>query len=68
MDPIVMEPLTLAPPAALVPYGTSEDETPTTKGFRQKESFPLGSQNAKSSNLKDNPVPTKTETWVMTLK
>ena len=34
MDPIVMEPLTLAPPAALVPYGTSEDETPAAKGFR----------------------------------
>ena len=56
MDPIDVEPLNSTLPATLMPYGTSEDETPIVEGFREKESFPLESQNSKSSNLKDNPI------------
>ena len=61
MDPILVEPLNSALPAALVPYGTFEDETPTTKGFGEKKRFPLKSQNVKSLNLEDNPIRTMVE-------
>ena len=56
MDPIDVEPLNSMLQATLLPYGTSEDETTIAEGFKEKESFPLESQNSKSSNLKDNPV------------
>ena len=54
-----MEPLNSAPLATL--YGTFEDETPTVEGFRDKENFPLESQNVKSSNLIDNQIRTSAE-------
>ena len=44
MDPIVVEPLNSTPPATLVLYGTSEDETPVVEEFEEKESFLLVSQ------------------------
>ena len=62
IDPIDVEPLSSAPIASLVPYGTSEDEIPTKEGFREKESYPLENQNVKSSNLRDNPVQKQIET------
>ena len=37
IDPIDMEPLSLAPLATLVPYGTSKDEILATEGFGEKE-------------------------------
>ena len=57
-----MEPLSSAPLASLAPYGTSEDEIPAKEGFGEKESYPLENQNAKSSNLRDNPVQKPIET------
>ena len=62
MDPIDMVPLRPTSPAILMPYGTSEDETPAIGGFRDKKSYPLESQNARSSNLNNNPVQATIET------
>ena len=61
MDPIVVEPLNLMPPTALVPYSTFEDETPVAEGFGEKESFPLESQNYEILNLEYNPIRTTME-------
>ena len=56
IDPIDVEPLSLAPLASVMPYGTSENEIPAKEGCGEKESYPLENQNIKSSNLRDNPV------------
>ena len=61
MDPIDVEPLSLASPTTLVPYGTYEDDTPTTDAPELKENSPIESQNIKSLALVDNPVRTLPE-------
>ena len=45
MEPIYVEPLSSAPPIALMPYTTSEDEVPATNASRQKENSPIKSIN-----------------------
>ena len=42
MDLIVVEPLNLMPPTALVPYSTFEDGTLATEGFGGEGKLPLG--------------------------
>ena len=42
MDPIVVEPLNLAPPVTLVPNGTYEDVTPAVEGVGGEEKLSLG--------------------------
>ena len=42
MDPIVVEPLNSAPPVALMPNGTYEDETPAVEGIGGEENLSLG--------------------------
>ena len=54
MDPIDVEPLRSAPPASLVPYGTSEDEFLIANGLGLKENSPIEIQSPKSPNLGDN--------------
>ena len=56
MDSIDVEPLRSAPPASLMPYGTSEDEVLTTNTPSLKENSPIKSQNVESRNLGDIPL------------
>ena len=41
MDSIDVEPLSSAPPATLVHYGTYEDEILAVRGFKEKKSYPF---------------------------